>query len=49
MILKPKLGKLLRKLSQNRNIRCDDRKVIVSVTGRSERDLTKRFDDIDVN
>ncbi|RYP46520.1 hypothetical protein DL768_007292 [Monosporascus sp. mg162] len=42
--------KLLRKkLAQNRAVRCDETNVIVSVTGRSEHDLTKRFDDIDVD
>jgi hypothetical protein len=50
MFLKPKLEKLLRKkLAQNRSVRCDETSVIVSVTGRSGRDLTKRFDDIDVD
>jgi hypothetical protein len=50
MFLKPKLEKLLRKkLPQNRAVRCDETNVIVSVTGRSERDLTKRFDDIDID
>jgi hypothetical protein len=50
MFLKPKLEKLLRKkLSQNRSIRCDETNVVVSVTGRSERDLTKRFDDTDID
>ena len=50
MFLKPKLEKLLRKkLAQNRAVRCDETNVIVSVTGRSERDLTKRFDDIDID
>lgn len=50
MILKPKLEKLLRKkLAQNRHVQCDDTNVVVSVTDRSERDLIKRFDDIDIN
>ena len=33
----------------NRHIRCDDTTVVASVTDRSERDLTKRFDDIDID
>ncbi len=49
-ILKPKLEKLIRrKLPQNRDIRCDDTSAVVSVTGRSERDLTKRFNDLDID
>jgi hypothetical protein len=50
MLLKPKLEKLLRrKLAQNRSVQCDETNVVVSATGRSERDLTKRFDDIDID
>ena len=50
MVLKPKLEKLLRKkLAQNRHIRGDDTNVIVSVNDRTQRDLVKRFDDIDVD
>jgi hypothetical protein len=50
MVLKPKLDKLLRKkVAQNRLIRCDDTTVVASVTDHSERDLTKRFDDVDIN
>lgn len=50
MFLKPKLEKLLRKkLAQNRSVRCDETNVVVSVTGRFERDLIKRFDDIDID
>ena len=49
-ILKPKLDRLLRrKMAQNRSIRCDDTIVVASVNDRSQRDLTKRFDDIDIN
>jgi hypothetical protein len=48
--LKPKLDKLLqKKVPQNRHIRCDDTTVVVTVTDRSERDLSKRFDDIDID
>ena len=50
MLLKPKLEKLLRKkVAQNRHIRCDDTSVVVSVTDRTERDLVKRFDDINID
>jgi hypothetical protein len=51
MFFKAKLDKVLRKkeLVQNRNIMYDDTNVIVSVTEGSERDLIKRFDDIDVD
>jgi len=50
MFLKPKLDRLLRrKVAQNRNIRCDDTSVVASVTDRSQRDLTKRFDNIDID
>jgi hypothetical protein len=50
MVLKPKLERLLRKmLLQNRHVRSDDTNVIVSVNHRSERDLIKRFEDIDVD
>jgi hypothetical protein len=49
IVLKPKLEKVLReKVAQNRHGRGDDTNVIVSVNDRSERDLIKRFDDIDV-
>ena len=50
MFLKPKLEKLLlKKLAQNRPVQCDETNVVVSVKGRSERDLTKRFDNLDVD
>jgi len=50
MVLKPKLDKLLRKkLPQNRHVRGDETNVIVSVNHRSEHDLIKRFEDIDVD
>ena len=50
MVLKPKLERLLRKkLPQNRHVRGDDTNVIVSVNHRSERDLIKRFEEIDVD
>jgi hypothetical protein len=50
MFLKHKLEKLLRKkVAQNRHVRCDDTSVVVSVTDRTERDLVKRFEDIDID
>jgi len=50
MLLKPKLDRLLqKKVAQDRHIRCDDTSVLVSVTDRGERDLVKRFDDIDID
>ena len=50
MVLQPKFERLLRKkLPQNRHVRGDDTNVIVSVNYRSERDLIKRFEDIDVD
>jgi hypothetical protein len=50
MFLKPKLENLLRKkVAQNRHVRCEETHAIVSVTGRSEQDLTKRFDDLDID
>jgi hypothetical protein len=42
LFLQPKLEKLLRKkLSHNMCVRSDDTKVVVSVAGRSGRDLTR--------
>jgi hypothetical protein len=50
LFLRPKLEKLLRKkLSHSKCVRPDDITVAISVTERSERDLIKRFDDIEVN
>ena len=49
-ILRPKLNSLLaRKLPQNKSFRVDDTNVIASVTDRTERDLVKRFDDLDID
>lgn len=46
LFLQPKLEKLIcRKVPSNKRVRPDDTNVVVSVTGRSERDLTKRFDE----
>ncbi|KAI9778682.1 MAG: hypothetical protein M1839_007913 [Geoglossum umbratile] len=47
--LQPKLEKLLRKKLPNKRVTADDTNAVVSVTERSERDLTKRFDDTDIN
>jgi hypothetical protein len=50
LILRTKLEKLLcKKLSSNKRVILDDTNVVVSVTERSQRDLTKRFDDIDID
>jgi hypothetical protein len=50
MVLQPKLEKLLRrKMAQNRHVRCDDTNVVISVSGRTERDLVKRFDDLSID
>ena len=47
--LKAKVEKLLsRKLPHGRHVKCDDTSVVATVNDRSERDLTKRFDDMDV-
>jgi hypothetical protein len=49
-VLQPKLEKLLRKkLPSNKSCRADDTTVSVAVTDRSERDLVKRFDEIDID
>jgi hypothetical protein len=45
--LKPKLENFVRK--KNRPLRSEDTTVTVSVTARSERNLTKRFDDTSVD
>jgi hypothetical protein len=50
LFVQPKLEKLLcKKLAKNRPIKSEDINVVVSVTERSQRDLTKRFDDTDIN
>jgi hypothetical protein len=49
LYLKDKVEKLLgRKLPHGRHVKCDDTSVVASVNDRSERDLTKRFDDMDI-
>jgi hypothetical protein len=50
LFLQPKLEKLLRKkISQNKYVRSDDTNIVVSVADRSQRDLTKRFDDMEID
>jgi hypothetical protein len=47
--LKPKLEKLLgKKVSSNKRVIPDDTNVVVSVTDRLERDLTRRFDETEI-
>jgi len=50
MVLKPNLDKLLeRKVAQNRHVRCEDTIVVASVNHRSEPDVTKQFENIDID
>lgn len=50
LFLQSKLEKLLgKKLAKNRPVKSEDTTVVVSVTERSQRDLTKRFDDTDID
>ncbi|KAF2270178.1 hypothetical protein CC78DRAFT_416107, partial [Lojkania enalia] len=37
------------KLAQNRQVKCDDTGVVVSVSARTEKDLVKRFDDLSID
>ena len=49
-VLRPKLDKLLaRKLPGNKCFRADETIVVVSVTDRTERDVNKRFDELDID
>jgi hypothetical protein len=49
LFLQSRLDELLRKkLPQNPSVRSDDTNVVVSVTECSERDLTKRFDETEI-
>jgi hypothetical protein len=49
LVLQPKLEKLLcRKLAKNRHVMSEETNVVISVTDRSQRDVTKRFDDTNV-
>jgi hypothetical protein len=48
--LRPRLDKLsARKLPQNKCFSVDETIVVVSVTDRTERDINKRFDDLDID
>jgi hypothetical protein len=47
--LQPRLQQLLQKKLGNSSAKSDDTSVVVSVTGRSERDLTKRFEELDID
>jgi hypothetical protein len=50
MLLQPKLGALLgKKIYNSMRVRPDDSNVVVSVNERSERDLIKRFDEVQVD
>jgi hypothetical protein len=50
LFLRDKLEKLLqKKLPPSKRVACEDTNVVVSVTERSKRDLTKRFDEADVD
>jgi hypothetical protein len=50
MYQKPKVEKLSsKKVAHDRHVEYDDTRVIVSVNDRSERDLTKRFDSMDID
>jgi len=50
LFLQPKLEKpLRRKVPHNKCAGPDDTNIVVSVTEQSQRGLTKRFDDTDVN
>jgi hypothetical protein len=50
VILRGKLEKLLQgKTSREGRVRSDDTSIVVSVNDRSQRDLTKRYDNLDID
>jgi hypothetical protein len=50
LFLREKLEKLpQKKLPPSKRVACEDTNIVVSVTERSKRDLTKRFDEMDVD
>lgn len=49
LFLRPKLEGLLQKKLPHKRVTCDDTNVVVSVTRHSERSLTKRFDETDID
>jgi hypothetical protein len=50
MYLKPNMEKLSsKKVAHNRHVEYDDTDVVVSVNDNSERYLTKRFDNMDID
>lgn len=50
MFLQPKLDALLsKKINNGKRIKPDDSNVLVSVNERSERDLIRRFDEVQVD
>ena len=50
LFLQPRLEELLqKKILPPRSVRADDTNVVVSVKGRAERPLTKRFDELNID